>query len=166
MKAWRNSGGFPLLETFNAPGKVYHFMINDDETRLVTTGDKRGRRSEIAVFSISSGRRMDDGEMYHSDSTFSGDFSEEDEDMFATGSDDGTIAFWNVRTFKNIGKYDVREFWRENYDYSESDLAIHSIDFNPKGNELAYCVRTLNLENHNNVGVIYPNGTIRHEMHI
>lgn len=45
---------------------------------------------------------MDDGQMFHTDDTFTCDFSHDDESMFATGSDDGTVGFWNVWNFKKL----------------------------------------------------------------
>ena len=122
VKIWANRNGFPLLRTLTAPGKVYHFIINKDQDRLVTVGDKRYGKSIIAVFNLNSGKRIDDGDMYHDENTFSADFSHEDEDMFATGSDDGTVGFWNVKTLRRIKKWDVREHYKDNYNEDQKNL--------------------------------------------
>lgn len=89
---------------------------------------------------------MDDGQMFHTDDTFTCDFSHDDESMFATGSDDGTVGFWNVWNFKKIGKYSIENYWKRNYDNSKNEYAIRSVEFDPNGDGLAYAVSTLELD--------------------
>lgn len=119
VKIWSNTDdNFPLIRTLYAPGEVYKFIINSAETRLVTVGNAINGKAKIAVFNLDTYKRIDDGDLYHTDDIFAADFNKIDTDIFATGSDDGTVAFWNVRSLRKLKQYNVRNFWTDRYDES------------------------------------------------
>ena len=162
VKIWSNTNGFPLLKTLHAPGEVYKAIINPEETRLVTVGSVAHGKAKIAIFNLRNYERIDEGDLFHTDSIFAADFNKIDTDIFATGSNDGTVGFWNARTLKKEKQYLVSDFWTDKYDDSKKTLGIRSVAFNPKSEELVYSVKTVELDGHNNFGIIYQNGTIRY----
>ena len=98
----------------------------------MTVGNVVNGKAKIAIFNLNTGKRLDRGDLYHTDDIFTADFNKVDTDIFATGSNDGTVAFWNVRTLKKEKQWNVRNFWTDRYDETETDLGIKQISFNPK----------------------------------
>lgn len=71
---------------------------------------------------------------YHSDDVIGIAYSD-NKQIIASGSDDGKIVLWDVRTFKQLGEYDTHAARLENGPLLENE--VKRVQFNPSGSLLA-----------------------------